>query len=230
MALWRYALGLLCLLQAVPVTAQSDPSHIAFGDGLNMRHPLSSLHTLHTLHTLYPLAAVRSVGANSTAPGAPGSVCTAEGEWNCLTTCWQRCASGQWSDSMALAPGTVCTPAGLSYEMAVVGSRRSTGDTSDTSDRTSETTAGALATILAATTGLCQCTVAGCSATSPSTSVAATTSPATTMTTTTSSQETPTGGEFVSGSSSAATQQPTSAVTVVLGVSLLAVVFARLLM
>lgn len=38
-----------------------------------------------------------------------GSPCYAsEGEWNCLTTSFQRCASGQWSDITDTADGTIC--------------------------------------------------------------------------------------------------------------------------
>lgn len=38
-----------------------------------------------------------------------GSPCYAsEGEWNCLTTSFQRCASGQWSEITDTADGTIC--------------------------------------------------------------------------------------------------------------------------
>lgn len=39
-----------------------------------------------------------------------------EGEWNCMTTTFQRCASGQWSVVLDTAYGTVCEPEGLSYD------------------------------------------------------------------------------------------------------------------
>lgn len=40
---------------------------------------------------------------------AVGSSCsTSEGEWNCMTTSFQRCASGQWSVVMNTADGTIC--------------------------------------------------------------------------------------------------------------------------
>ncbi|KAL1836695.1 hypothetical protein VTJ49DRAFT_4754 [Mycothermus thermophilus] len=40
---------------------------------------------------------------------APGSACTQEGLWNCVGGySFQRCASGQWSAIMQLAPGTKC--------------------------------------------------------------------------------------------------------------------------
>ena len=52
----------------------------------------------------------------------PGSACPDgdNGEWNCLSTCWQRCAAGLWSDTMALAPGTQCIPLGLSFDLQIV--------------------------------------------------------------------------------------------------------------
>ncbi|KAL1879853.1 hypothetical protein Daus18300_001692 [Diaporthe australafricana] len=46
-----------------------------------------------------------------------GSSCYGlEGEWNCMTTTFQRCASGQWSVVMDTAYGTVCEPAGFTYD------------------------------------------------------------------------------------------------------------------
>ncbi|EPE03832.1 extracellular protein [Ophiostoma piceae UAMH 11346] len=53
---------------------------------------------------------------------APGSACPEgdNGEWNCLSTCWQRCAAGFWSNTMALAPGTQCIPLGLSFDLQIV--------------------------------------------------------------------------------------------------------------
>src|SRR5687768_14281747 len=34
---------------------------------------------------------------------AAGSGCSPEGQWNCMTTTWQRCASGVWSVEMQMA-------------------------------------------------------------------------------------------------------------------------------
>ncbi|KAL2281199.1 hypothetical protein FJTKL_11844 [Diaporthe vaccinii] len=46
-----------------------------------------------------------------------GSSCHgAEGEWNCMATAFQRCASGQWSVVLNTAYGTVCEPEGLTYD------------------------------------------------------------------------------------------------------------------
>ncbi|CAG1982086.1 unnamed protein product [Fusarium graminearum] len=51
----------------------------------------------------------------------PGTPCTPEGYWNCVKTgmAFQRCASGTWSVSMAVAPGTKCIP-GQSMEFTIV--------------------------------------------------------------------------------------------------------------
>ena len=46
-----------------------------------------------------------------------GSSCHGtEGEWNCMNTAFQRCASGQWSMVLDTAYGTVCEPEGFTYE------------------------------------------------------------------------------------------------------------------
>lgn len=50
----------------------------------------------------------------------PGSSCPgSEGQWNCMTNSWQRCAAGKWSVVMQCAAGTACTPAGLTYDFKV---------------------------------------------------------------------------------------------------------------
>ncbi|KAI1073880.1 hypothetical protein F5B20DRAFT_565747 [Whalleya microplaca] len=49
-----------------------------------------------------------------------GSSCDgSEGQWNCITNTFQRCASGQWSVVMDCADGTICEPAGLTYEYQI---------------------------------------------------------------------------------------------------------------
>ncbi|KAJ0115443.1 hypothetical protein J7T55_012723 [Diaporthe amygdali] len=46
-----------------------------------------------------------------------GSPCHGvEGQWYCMTQTFQRCASGQWSVVMDTSWGTVCEPAGFSYD------------------------------------------------------------------------------------------------------------------
>jgi hypothetical protein len=55
------------------------------------------------------------VGRSMTA----GSSCSDEGQWYCMTSSFQRCASGQWSTVMQCAAGTQCSPSGQSYEFHV---------------------------------------------------------------------------------------------------------------
>ncbi|KAG8167268.1 hypothetical protein KVR01_002957 [Diaporthe batatas] len=46
-----------------------------------------------------------------------GSPCPElEGEWNCMVTSFQRCASGRWSIVLNTAHGTVCEPEGFSHD------------------------------------------------------------------------------------------------------------------
>ncbi|KAL6904415.1 hypothetical protein GGI43DRAFT_319558 [Trichoderma evansii] len=42
-----------------------------------------------------------------------GQMCSPEGQWNCMTTSYQRCASGMWSIAFPCAVGTICQPFGL---------------------------------------------------------------------------------------------------------------------
>ncbi|KAI0102214.1 hypothetical protein GGR51DRAFT_298580 [Nemania sp. FL0031] len=49
-----------------------------------------------------------------------GSSCAgSEGQWNCMTSSFQRCGSGLWSQVEQCALGTKCTPSGLTYEFHV---------------------------------------------------------------------------------------------------------------
>ncbi|KAK0613623.1 hypothetical protein B0T14DRAFT_282519 [Immersiella caudata] len=55
--------------------------------------------------------------------GANSGPCTNEGAWNCINgTSFQRCASGQWSPVIPMAPGTTCTP-GTSDSLNMSGRR-----------------------------------------------------------------------------------------------------------
>lgn len=51
-----------------------------------------------------------NTGGSGTPAGAQSGPCTSEGEWACLGSSFQRCASGQWSPVMPLASGMKCTP------------------------------------------------------------------------------------------------------------------------
>ncbi|CAK7229414.1 hypothetical protein SCUCBS95973_007216 [Sporothrix curviconia] len=158
----------------------------------------------------------------------PGSVCTAEGQWNCLTTCWQRCASGIWSDTMALSPGTACAPAGLTYDMQIVD-----GDgTSVISSSSSVHDGSPLSTVLSVTMGPCSCTVSSSTA-STGCSMPASSSASTSPTTPDIPNESGTfgdGGGFMSGTSTAAAGGQLSGLSMTAIVGTVAIVFAHLLM
>lgn len=58
----------------------------------------------------------------------PGSSCPgSEGQWNCMSNSWQRCAAGKWSVVMQCAAETACVPAGFTYDFKVQFSGQSTG-------------------------------------------------------------------------------------------------------
>ncbi|KAI1345012.1 hypothetical protein F5Y15DRAFT_14440 [Xylariaceae sp. FL0016] len=60
----------------------------------------------------HPSLARREMSAGSSCSGS-------EGQWNCMTNSFQRCAAGVWSVTQDCADGTVCTPSGLNYEFHV---------------------------------------------------------------------------------------------------------------
>ncbi|KAK0720416.1 hypothetical protein B0H67DRAFT_484815 [Lasiosphaeris hirsuta] len=63
-------------------------------------------------------------GASGGAGGAAGSPCSSEGAWNCIGgNSFQRCASGSWSQIMAVAAGTTCK-VGMSSTLEVVASSK----------------------------------------------------------------------------------------------------------
>ncbi|KAI9369054.1 hypothetical protein BJX61DRAFT_536749 [Aspergillus egyptiacus] len=70
-----------------------------------------------TTETVAPAPTSDSAPTSDPAPSAPSSSgtlsgpCTEEGIWNCIDgSSFQRCASGTWTPSQAMAAGTECTP------------------------------------------------------------------------------------------------------------------------
>ncbi|KAJ0167130.1 hypothetical protein CTA2_4268 [Colletotrichum tanaceti] len=56
-----------------------------------------------------PSPGVGSGGDAADGSMTPGKACNPEGQWNCVSgSHFQRCASGQWSVLMSMAPGTKC--------------------------------------------------------------------------------------------------------------------------
>ncbi|KAK8114923.1 hypothetical protein PG999_006992 [Apiospora kogelbergensis] len=99
---------------------------------------------LFILHCVLPLVAAASIGAynvTSLAPFSdiakremdPGSSCSDEGQWNCMGDSWQRCATGHWSNVVKCAPGTKCTPNGLTDDLNVENATESSDSNTDSS-------------------------------------------------------------------------------------------------
>jgi hypothetical protein len=65
--------------------------------------------------SVVPAAPASTISTNTPNTGnaiTPGTVCTSEGEWNCIDgKTFQQCGSGAWSVVMQLSAGTECTTA-----------------------------------------------------------------------------------------------------------------------
>lgn len=101
---------LILLLPAIIVVSTSDLNRANKAPSVNSsRLPLLELRGPNDAD-IAPLA-IRGNGMEV------GSACHGlEGEWNCMTTAFQRCASGQWSMVLDTAYGTVCEPEGFTYD------------------------------------------------------------------------------------------------------------------
>lgn len=62
--------------------------------------------------------------SSSSSSTAQTGACSTDGEYMCLGTTYQVCASGQWSVEMALASGTTCTGSGSNFEIAAAASKQ----------------------------------------------------------------------------------------------------------
>ncbi|KAK3379198.1 hypothetical protein B0T24DRAFT_610963 [Lasiosphaeria ovina] len=116
------------------------PSNLVAGVALKLPALLMVITTLLLALSALPTAAATPTNATTDlTPNAaalagrdgtvsPDSGCGgSEGQWNCMTSSWQRCAAGRWSVVMQCADGTHCTPAGLTYDFRVVDSRPGAG-------------------------------------------------------------------------------------------------------
>lgn len=90
-----------------------------------------------------------------------GSPCAgSEGAWFCMSSSFQRCASGRWTAAVACAPGTVCQPEGLTYDLqsafgiapAPTSTTGAETQTESIAPASSKKTTGTTATIAATTT------------------------------------------------------------------------------
>lgn len=87
-----------------------------------------------------------------------GSACDSEGQWNCMTSSWQRCASGQWSEEIQCAAGTRCTPSGKADTFAVEYDENGNGN--GTSGSSTGTRSSKSKTVVLSIFGLWVCLVA----------------------------------------------------------------------
>jgi hypothetical protein len=62
-----------------------------------------------------------------------GSSCDSEGQWNCMTDSWQRCASGEWSSVIQCADRTKCEPSGHTMEFRIEWNNGSDSDSGSNS-------------------------------------------------------------------------------------------------
>lgn len=65
-----------------------------------------------------------SSSSSSSSGSEQSGACSTEGDYVCLGTTYQVCASGQWSVAMSLAAGTECTGTGANFEIAAVSTKK----------------------------------------------------------------------------------------------------------
>ncbi|KAG6366763.1 hypothetical protein INS49_000943 [Diaporthe citri] len=102
--------SLIIFLSAIFAAAPSGLPATITATSLNSR-PASLLDQSGTNHTNIAPLIIRQ---NEMEVGS--SCYGVEGIWNCMTTNFQRCASGQWSVVLDTAYGTVCEPEGFTYD------------------------------------------------------------------------------------------------------------------
>ncbi|KAL1901692.1 hypothetical protein Cpir12675_000383 [Ceratocystis pirilliformis] len=59
------------------------------------------------------------ISASTVQAQLEGARCSPEGLWNCMTTSFQRCTNGAWSEPVAMAPGTECYPTGVAVDFQI---------------------------------------------------------------------------------------------------------------
>lgn len=101
---------LLCL--AAQYATAAPPTIVKSADNLNNQESKKQTVDMQisAIHGIVPRDQQQTPGSS-----CPGS----EGQWNCMTDSWQRCAAGKWSVVMQCAAGTACAPAGLTYDFKV---------------------------------------------------------------------------------------------------------------
>lgn len=81
----------------------------------------NSTDTLETTEDLFPRPKyiIPPAKAHIRRSEQAGMPCWNEGQWNCMTHSFQRCASGLWSVEQAMSAGTKCSPAGYTDMIAI---------------------------------------------------------------------------------------------------------------
>lgn len=108
---------------AAPTTADSNPGGVFATSGASAPAVATTPATSET--TAAP-AAPSATGSSSSSSGSSSSsssgtqsgACSDEGDYVCLGSTYQVCASGEWSVAMPLASGTTCTGTGANFEIA----------------------------------------------------------------------------------------------------------------
>lgn len=120
-------LYLILLLSAIALVASSGLPAANIATSLNFPHvPLLDQSGTNNTNTALLFDRQNEMQVGSPCHGL-------EGEWNCMTTTFQRCASGQWSVVLSTAYGTVCEPEGFTYGFQpAFASWFPTGDTTQT--------------------------------------------------------------------------------------------------
>jgi hypothetical protein len=96
---------------------------------------LMSITQASALSVVIPMSRSLSIPGNITSEislsaESAGAGCSTEGQWNCMTTSWQRCASGKWSVIMQMSAGTICTPSGFTTDFRIQASDNRGGTSS----------------------------------------------------------------------------------------------------
>ncbi|KAH9434790.1 hypothetical protein MCOR02_003753 [Pyricularia oryzae] len=103
----------LCRLGAVP--GYKTPSRSGNGKNTNEGSGSDKHARLNSDNNYYDVILPRQQRQQSVGSTCDGS----EGQWNCMTTSWQRCAAGRWSVVVDMADGTNCHPGGLTWDFAI---------------------------------------------------------------------------------------------------------------
>ncbi|KAL7815302.1 hypothetical protein V8C44DRAFT_324103 [Trichoderma aethiopicum] len=98
------------------------PPILTFNEPTMNLHVLSGTDSSHNASDIQlppPYSQLAQPDVRPRQPIIAGEACFPEGQWNCMTTSWQRCASGSWSAVVPCATGTMCQPFGLTDHITI---------------------------------------------------------------------------------------------------------------